>query len=63
MSGRPVAQVFFVLAPYIGPLVRNALDATVDKVEMLSTPAGIEILFGGQWHVVPFSNVKCYRLA
>jgi hypothetical protein len=62
-SGDAVEQVFFRDAPYIGPLVRNALEASKDRVVMEATPQGIRILHGEKFYVVPYSNVKNYVLA
>lgn len=55
--------MYFHSAPYIGALVRNALDADKDRCLLARTPAGVEILLDGRRHLVPWSNVKSVELA
>ena len=56
-------RVFFHDAPYIGALVRNALDTDKDRCVLSKTPAGVEILHGERRYLVPWSNVKSVELA
>lgn len=56
-------RVYFHDAPYIGPLVRNALDADKDPVVLVKTGPGVEIEHQGRKYFVPWSNVKCMELA
>lgn len=62
-SGEPVARVFFTNAPYIGALVRNALDAEKDGVELSKTGPGVEVVYAGRRYFVPWANVKCVEYA
>lgn len=55
--------MFFTNAPYIGALVRNALDAEKDKVELVKTGPGVEVFHQGRRYFVPWSNVKCVEFA
>ena len=55
--------MYFVNAPYIGPIVRNALNADKDHVGITKTGPGIEVEHDGVRYFVPWANIKNIRYA